>query len=240
MTSLFKLFHLKVLNAQSIVDCIQSGSIVVCALPVDSALGIELVLHSTASSMELERAARYRFKQNRSEFLLARGVVRDVMSVILGIPAADVEIVAPANQKPEVIQSPNVQIDVSISHSLGWVACAFAQRRRVGIDIEIDRNNVDNDALISHVCSDYECQLYKRLASPMRRELFYEIWRHKEAVLKANGLGLAGDITSFNILNSDDHGELYIATSVVVNGDQWQLYSGSIDSGPTVAVAYSA
>jgi 4'-phosphopantetheinyl transferase len=78
-------------------------------------------------------------------------------------------------------------ICVSLSHTGGWLAGALGVDRLIGIDIECHRPNRNFAALASAAFGPQErCQVDRGGASA-----FYRIWTLREAMAKANGVGLS-------------------------------------------------
>ena len=68
---------------------------------------------------------------------------------------------------------------------------ALATDRRIGVDVELIRGDVDVQALANgHFCPA-ERQWLMALAPPQRQEAFYRCWTGKEALAKALGQGMA-------------------------------------------------
>lgn len=94
----------------------------------------------------------------------------------------------------------------NISHSGGWVVCAF-DRQPIGIDIEkikiIDYTNIGK---LFHT-KEYETLM----CSSHPVNLFFKIWTQKESYIKANGKGLLIPLESF-IVNCKDSNIFEIAS----------------------------
>lgn len=83
-------------------------------------------------------------------------------------------------------------LDVSLSHSGGWIAAAVSRSGRVGIDVEAVR---DVHAPLARRClSETELDwLDGADTGASRNQRFFRLWTAKEAFLKALGVGLAVD-----------------------------------------------
>ncbi|MEK7235093.1 MAG: 4'-phosphopantetheinyl transferase superfamily protein, partial [Nitrospirota bacterium] len=78
-----------------------------------------------------------------------------------------------------------------LSHAHGNAMVAVAQGREVGVDLEMIREDVEALKLAERFFSDRE-QLHVRSTAPESRSReFFHYWVAKEAVLKAEGVGLA-------------------------------------------------
>lgn len=78
-------------------------------------------------------------------------------------------------------------MDFNISHSGAYVVCALCPAGRVGIDIEEIRP-IDIPDFIAQMTRN---QWESLMASKNRLEAFFSLWTQKEAVIKADGRGIA-------------------------------------------------
>lgn len=83
-------------------------------------------------------------------------------------------------------------LDVSMSHSGGWVAAALSEAGRVGIDLETVR--AVPPSLLRRCLSPPELSWVDEVpAGAARHHRFFRLWTAKEAFLKATGVGLGQD-----------------------------------------------
>lgn len=129
------------------------------------------------------RISRYRRWEDRQaslfgKLLLADGLVR------CGYPPEHLQnVVRDAAGRPFL----GLRMDFNISHSGGYVVCALCTAARVGIDIE-EMRPID--------ISDFKAQMTRgqweeMMRSENRLEKFFTLWTQKEAVIKADGRGIA-------------------------------------------------
>ena len=78
-------------------------------------------------------------------------------------------------------------MDFNISHSGAYVVCALCTAGRVGIDIEEIRPIDIQDFIAQMTRNQWE----SLRASKNRLEAFFSLWTQKEAVIKADGRGIA-------------------------------------------------
>ena len=100
--------------------------------------------------------------------------------------------------KPHVA-APATDLQFSISHCPGWVACALARGRDLGVDVERPRP-VRYEHLARRFFAAAEYQALAELAEDARPGLFFDLWTLKEAALKQAGLGLAGGLETAEFL----------------------------------------
>ncbi|MCC6981719.1 MAG: 4'-phosphopantetheinyl transferase superfamily protein [Bauldia sp.] len=141
------------------------------------------------SPAEAERAARYRRSEDRSRFIIGRGLLRRLLGDRLAVAPRSLPIEAGPFGKPALAGGPGF----NVSHSGRWIAIAIGDRE-VGIDIE---ERIALDPLPLAALSPEEQARVRRAADPL--DAFLSIWVAKEAVLKADGRGLGGGTTPFTV-----------------------------------------
>lgn len=100
----------------------------------------------------------------------------------------DVTVRRDANGRP----CSDPPVDVSLSHSGGWIAAAACETGRIGIDVETLRDVAPS--LAQRCLSAAELAWLERAEPGGPRDLrFCRLWTAKEAYLKATGVGLAAD-----------------------------------------------
>lgn len=157
-------------------------------------------LFAHLSAEERERAARFAFPLDRDRFIVARGVLRDLLSAYLHQPPADVRIVTSAHGKPALMRSQGIpDLRFNLSHSHGLALYAFTLQREVGIDIEKIRLEFATDGIAERYFSVREQEGLRALSSEVRAEAFFLCWTRKEAYLKARGQGLRIPLASFDV-----------------------------------------
>jgi 4'-phosphopantetheinyl transferase len=83
-------------------------------------------------------------------------------------------------------------LDVSLSHSGGWIAAAVSSTGRVGIDVEAVHDV--HASLVRRCLTELELDwLDGAFTEASRNHRFFRLWTAKEAFLKALGIGLGVD-----------------------------------------------
>lgn len=138
-----------------------------------------------------ERALRYKFSQDTYNFILGRSMLKKALKS-MNLPKSRLnEIIYNKEGKP-LLEG----ISFSISHSKDLVACAFSKTGNIGLDVEFPRAIKRNH--FRHCFNDQEWALIQKDEG---MDTFYQYWTQKEAILKANGLGL-GHLLSIDIKNT--------------------------------------
>jgi 4'-phosphopantetheinyl transferase len=154
----------------------------------------------TAVLSDDERARMQRFVRERDRRLqmLARAMMRILLSAYSGVPPDAWRFRAGAHGKPE-IASPTIEppIGFNLSHTDGLVAAAFARCAEVGVDVEwLDRRAATAD-VARRFFAAAEVEHLESTPDERRTEAFFAFWTLKEAYLKARGLGLSVPLSSF-------------------------------------------
>ena len=128
-------------------------------------------------------------------------------------------------------------IDFNLSHSGPRALLAFARRQPLGVDLERIERRVDPDEIARRFFEAGEAEALGRLPVEARRLAFLRLWTRKEAVLKAQGRGLAFglDRLAFQVEPSGDVGPL---RHIAVDGgtvDGWNVHA--LDCGTDFAAA---
>lgn len=142
---------------------------------------------------ERERAARFLRRQDRERYVLAHGGLRSILGLYLGLAPDRIEFSSTSTGKPTLagLRPERAALTFNLSHAHGNAMIAIAQGREVGVDLEMIREDVEVLKLAERFFSDRE-QLHVRSTAPeSRSKEFFHYWVAKEAVLKAEGVGLA-------------------------------------------------
>ncbi|MCH4547644.1 MULTISPECIES: 4'-phosphopantetheinyl transferase superfamily protein [Rhizobium] len=172
--------------------------------PEDQAAGIEIALWpysenegdwsrwmQSLSPDERERAATYRFDQDRASFIAGRYLLRRLLSEHIGTPPNKVPL-SPDNRGKLRLEG-RERPQFSLANAGGLVAVAVASGcDHVGIDCERVDTEIEAAAVDSY-CSADERRWLAELPAPERARAAVALWTLKESHLKALGVGLRED-----------------------------------------------
>lgn len=130
---------------------------------------------------EQRRVASYRHWENQQDSVLGWHLLAD-------LAGAD-RLWRDDNGRPYA----EPPMDVSLSHSGGWIAAASSLDGRIGIDIEAER---EVSVTLPRRClapSELDW-LTAALPGQPQRERFFRLWTAKEAYVKATGVGIRSDL----------------------------------------------
>ncbi|MFO1104263.1 MAG: 4'-phosphopantetheinyl transferase superfamily protein [Methylocystis sp.] len=165
---------------------------------------------------ETARAQRFAFESDRRAYVAAHALLRARLSQrSIDVSPREWRFGATPHGKPFLL-GPSAGLSVSLSHTRGMVAVAIASGREIGVDVEsaLTPRNALNVA--ERYFAPEEAELLRSESDPVtRNEIFFAIWTLKEAVLKADGRGLARGLDSFVVRLSppaitSDSGENYV------------------------------
>jgi 4'-phosphopantetheinyl transferase len=211
----------------------------VYALPLELAPERVAVLRSYLSPAERERATRFRFPALARRFIVAHGVLREVLGAVVGVAAADLTFESGAHGKP-ALGAPWTDVRFSLSHADTIALLAVTRGRDVGVDVERVRPHAGLDRLADRVLGANERMRLRQLAAGEHAAGFFTCWTRKEAVLKGLGTGLS--IAPDAVAVSPVRGELDLtaATSALPPLDGWRLFDLPAIPGYAAAAAASA
>jgi len=130
--------------------------------------------------------------RGKPEHLIARALVRSVLSRLTGFPTTAWRFGANDYGRPVITRPAGArELRFSLSHTRGLIVCLTAWNRQVGVDAERLR---DDESLldVADRCFDPgEAAALRGLPAGDRHVRFLEHWTLKEAYLKARGIGLS-------------------------------------------------
>ncbi len=149
---------------------------------------------------EAARAGRFFFERDRNEYILTRGLLRQILGCYAGLSPRLLEFLYNRYGKPVLAgEGPGDRLAFSVSHSHGVAVYAITRGRQVGVDIEYTDEHVEFDQLAERLFSPREISLFRQVPINKRSEAFYSCWTRKEAYIKASGEGLSLDLRSFDV-----------------------------------------
>jgi phosphopantetheinyl transferase len=139
-----------------------------------------------------ERAARFRFTEDRNRFTIAHAILRLVASHAVGAKPEALEFAGRprAGLPPRLVVPPDAP-QLSLSHSDRYIAVALGRGQPIGIDVEWPRPLRDIDALAANVLTETEARDLAAVPPADKTRVFLRWWTAKEAALKAQGTGFA-------------------------------------------------
>ena len=170
---------------------------------------------------EKERAASLTPVASR-RFVVARGILRQLLSGFTGTPPEKLEFSYGRSGKPGLVDRDNIHFNVSHSAELGLFA--FAPDRPVGVDVENERPVRRLLDVAQRFMSEDELRALADTPPEERNSAFLKSWVIREACLKAEGKGVwdgtPGKVTHKLFAPRPN----YIAAVAAPESD-WRLYT---------------
>ncbi|WP_279244475.1 4'-phosphopantetheinyl transferase family protein [Candidatus Litorirhabdus singularis] len=156
-------------------------------------------LHLTPE--ELARAKRFHDPQQGRQWRYFHCALRQVLARYTDCASQPLRFGTIEQDKPVLLDFP--ELHFNLSHTASRALLAVTRAAPVGIDIEQQRQLKDREAMIRRYFSVSE---QEQLAAPQYAEksvdkdqAFFRLWTRKEAIIKANGLGLGIALDSFDV-----------------------------------------
>jgi 4'-phosphopantetheinyl transferase len=186
------------------------------------------------SEQERERAARYRVEHARNAFALTRGALRLLLAAYLDQSPQSVRFHIAEYGKP--LLDPACDLHFNVSHTEGLALLVFANRRRVGIDVEKIRSQPDALKLAHRFFSERERRQLENLPAQELPAAFFRCWSRKEAYIKARGEGLSLPLHEFDVAVETAPAQILLATRPDPDeARQWMLHDVPVPAGYVAA-----
>ena len=162
-------------------------------------------------------------------FVVARGILRDLLSGFTGTPAQKLKFEYGSAGKPSLVDH---DINFNISHSAELGLFAFAPDRAVGVDVENERPVRRLLDVAQRFMSEDEVRTLAATDPEERDAAFLRSWVVREARLKAEGKGVWSGQQSANKSANLTHKLFsprpgYIA-AVAASDSDWRLYTCAV------------
>lgn len=148
---------------------------------------------------EQQSAGRLVSQPARQSYIVSHYALRVLLARALGCALSDVEYQATAQGKPELVSG---GVQFNLSHSGDRALVAISRAGAVGVDVEHCRSRARLLQLAGRFFAADEVTYVQSARDSTHA--FYQIWTAKEAYLKALGVGLAGGLDRFSVV--DDAG----------------------------------
>jgi 4'-phosphopantetheinyl transferase len=157
-------------------------------------------LGALLSQDERARAGRFRFALHRDRFVAARGLLREILGVLLGEHPSRLAFEYGPRGKPSLAAPFAAEgIRFNLAHADRLAVYAVARNREVGVDVEAVRPLPDAERIAGRFFSCREQAALLSVAAAEREPAFFACWTRKEAFLKATGDGLWRPLDSFDV-----------------------------------------
>ena len=194
-------------------------------------------LRPALDAAELERGGRFHFVRDRHRFIVAHGLLRQLLAQYSRCAPASLRFGTGPAGKPRVA-SPNeaTPFHFNLSHSADLIVIAIGLQGPLGVDVERWSDDVDPVELAPDCFSPAECKELLALAPGERKAAFFACWSRKEAYIKATGLGVSRGLDYFDVIVAADRPGRILADRMSP-GNVRQLHMADLDVGPDYSAA---
>jgi len=217
----------------------ENRAVHVWGFSLDGSLSFLEQCRSWLSEDERGRAARLIRQQDHVRYVLAHGGLRRVLSRYLGIGPYDVVLSHSEAGKPFVRGELGGQsaITFNMSHAHGRALIAVSKRQEVGVDLEKVRSDVEVAKLSERYFARSEQDTIMQSTQEQRATRFFRYWVAKEAVLKAQGIGLRALSQCEILMGADGVGVKVLVPAGSPLQNHWRVRLLSCGEGWEAAVA---
>lgn len=192
---------------------------------------------------ERARAVRFIHPADRDEFIVAHGVLRAVLARYAGATPPGLRFAQGPAGKPFLIDSAGSgpSLSFNLSHSRSRALLAVSDGRELGVDLEKLRSDLDVRAIAGRWFFGLERTAIETAPDVDRVERFFRYWVAKEAVLKAEGVGLGFPLDRFEVIPSVDGTAASVRTEVPERlAADWEVRLLPVEPGWAAAIAAKA
>lgn len=153
------------------------------------------------SGAENDRAQRFVFARDGNEFVIAHGVLRRLLGLYCGVEPIALRFCAGPAGKPRLeTQCAEVaKISFNLTHSGSRALLAVSDGREIGVDLERVRRDIDKLSIARRFFFGTEREAIELAPPEHQVDVFFRYWVAKEAVLKAQGVGIRLPLDSFRV-----------------------------------------
>lgn len=149
---------------------------------------------------EWKIAASLRREKDQIQYLASHALTRLAIVTKMGWSPALTVIAHDPSGKPRC-EGPDQSspLNISLTRTIGSVACALSVDRPIGIDLEVIQPMPDLPSVVQHALTREELAEWSDLPAEQQLQSFYEHWTRKEAIGKAEGSGLTSGPESIRV-----------------------------------------
>lgn len=192
----------EMLTASSTPLHIEPNTVHVWAFTLEGPSECVELCRSWLSNSERERADRFVFERHRVRYSVAHGVLRRLLGLYCDTAPELLQFSADEAGKPSLqpgTRGAGPAIAFNLTHSETRGALGVSSGLPLGIDLEQLRTNIEALSISSNYFFGSERQAIESAPAALRDATFFRYWVAKEAVLKAQGIGLGFPLDRFRV-----------------------------------------
>lgn len=140
------------------------------------------------SPQEFDRARQYLTISTRNRYISRTVMLRQIIGYYLNTPPEAVQLSSERWSRPRVVNGPD--LDFSVSKTDGLAVFAFRLGGKLGVDIEVNRPEIDLTVSARSVLTVREQADFAKVPPERRGDVLIQAWTRKEAYVKGLGVGL--------------------------------------------------
>lgn len=193
---------------------------------------------SSLSPDELRRYRRFYFRADQLRFAASHLNMRSILAGYLQGSPADLVFSSGSGGKPRLVSPADPALEFNLSHSRNYGLLAVARGFELGVDVEEPR--AIQEGMPKRYFSAAEIEALSTLDGDAWLSAFLRCWTRKEALLKAEGVGLRVPLDAFDVsLTADDPAALLAVRSPATFRHPWALFDVSPSADAIGALAVS-
>jgi 4'-phosphopantetheinyl transferase len=193
-------------------------------------------LRQVLDAEERERAARFHFERDRERYIIARGVLRRLLSTYLG--TSQFALTTNKFGKP-FLQPPHNTLHFNVSHSRDLALFGFTRMGEIGADVECIRPDFATQEIANRFFAPDEAATLAQLDESERAGAFFNCWTRKEAYIKARGIGLSLGLSTFAVtLKPDETAALIRVDNEADAPTRWTMLNLDVGADYRAATAF--
>ena len=155
------------------------------------------------SEDERARADRLRYTGDRRHFVVARAILRNLLSRYLNLDPEHLRFAYGPAGKPYLAHPIAMEpLSFNLAHSGAIALYAISRHERIGVDVELVRPVGELLPIADLFFTPEDAALLGSLGELRRRDRFFQLWTRREAVGKAVGIGLTESTLSMEVSRS--------------------------------------
>lgn len=197
-------------------------------------------LWALLSADEQARARAFHFERHRLPFIVARGMLRRILSRYVDVSPQNLAFVYGPQGKP-ALRDVGAAVQFNLSHSQDLALLAVTSLPAVGIDIEWMRPLDDMMGIAAHFFAAGERARLAEMPAAQRHRAFFQCWTRKEAYIKGIGEGLSRPLDRFEVaFGPQEPARLLSVAADPADTQRWSLHGFDPAPGYAAALAVPA
>ncbi|HLT33962.1 MAG TPA: 4'-phosphopantetheinyl transferase superfamily protein [Aquaticitalea sp.] len=188
----------------------------------------DILLKEYLTSVEAQRAQKYRHTHDRNRFITCRSLLKYLMAKETGLEVSQIHFEKNSSHKPYFPLDRSIFFN--IAHAGNYAIIAIS-KYELGVDVEFMDPNFDFNEIISTVFNDKEIAFIAN--SKDKRYWFYKFWTRKEAIVKAVGKGIDDELHKIPVTE----GNHCIPTSLLNSFETIKVFSFNLNADYIGALA---